>query len=94
MGDTAGSGSGVGGGDDADAAADRLEVALARIAEVLAKSPSMSDEIHESLPGHADIGTAEAATRLDSLIETVRAELIATGSSADKAGPDRQDNKD
>jgi hypothetical protein len=89
MGETTGNGE-----HDAEAAADRLEAALARIAEGLAKSPSMPHETHDSLPGRSDTGTAEAATRLDSLIETVRAELTATGGPVDQTDPERQDNKD
>jgi hypothetical protein len=89
MGETTGNGE-----HDAEAAADRLEAALARIAETLAKSPPMLTEPHQSLPGHTDIGTAQAATRLDSLIETVRAELIATGAPSDQTEPDRPDNPD
>ena len=89
MGETTGNGE-----SDANAAAERLEAALARIAEGLAKSPSMPHETHESLPGRSDFGTAEVATRLDSLIETVRAELTATGGPDDKTDPDRPDNKD
>ena len=82
------------GGDDAEAAADRLEAALARIAETLAKSSPMLNEPHQSLPGHPDIGKGQVASRLDSLIETVRAELIATKGPSDKTAPDQQDNKD
>lgn len=57
--------------DDAEAASVRLEAALARIADGLAKSPP----VQEPPPAVAD--TARLAARLDELIERVRGELAA-----------------
>lgn len=68
MGETTGTGV-----DEAEAAAERLETALARIAEGLAKTAPARDPASGAGPD-----TAVLAERLDGLIEIVRAELTAT----------------
>ena len=68
MGETTGTGV-----DEAEAAAGRLETALARIAEGLAKTAPARDPASGAGPE-----TAALAERLDGLIEIVRAELTAT----------------
>lgn len=57
--------------DDPDAAADRLEAALERIARLAAVRPAHA---HGSIPD-ADLSVAEIAERLDSLIGRLRAAL-------------------
>ena len=62
-------------GDEAEAAAERLEAALARIAAGLAQQPPARDAA-------AGPDNAALAARLDGLIDRVRAELTATAGLA------------
>ena len=55
--------------EDADAAADRLEAALDRIAQAAAREPAMPAE--QNPPA----GSKELATRLDALIDRLRTAL-------------------
>lgn len=63
-------------GDEAEAAAERLEAALARIAAGLAQQPPARDA------AAAGPDNAALAARLDGLIDRVRAELTATAGLA------------
>ena len=57
--------------EDPDAAADRLEAALERIARLAAVQPA----VVQSAPLDSDLSVAEIAERLDSLIGRLRAAL-------------------
>ncbi|HBK09162.1 MAG TPA: hypothetical protein DDZ81_25440 [Acetobacteraceae bacterium] len=57
--------------ENPDAAADRLEVALERIANLAAARPA---PVHPPIPD-SDLSVAEIAERLDSLIGRLRAAL-------------------
>jgi hypothetical protein len=57
--------------EDPDAAADRLEAALERIARLTAVRPASSN----SPPPDSDLSIPEIAERLDSLISRLRAAL-------------------
>jgi hypothetical protein len=62
--------------DDADAAADRLEVALERLAALTGTLRSASDATEDSPPAPANSAAAEEiASRLDGLIDRLRAAL-------------------
>ncbi len=65
------------GADEAEAAAERLEAALARIATGLSKPAPAGDAAPATAPDTAALDTAALASRLDGLIERVRAELTA-----------------
>jgi hypothetical protein len=70
--------------EEAEAAAERLEAALARIAEGLARPVPEPGPAPEAGPDTAMPGMAILAARLDGLIERVRAELTASAGVADK----------
>jgi hypothetical protein len=67
--------------EDPDAAADRLEAALERIARLAAVQPAASQAMSsqpgpsQAVPSDSDLSVPEIAERLDSLIGRLRAAL-------------------
>jgi hypothetical protein len=62
--------------EDPDAAADRLEAALERIARLAAVQPAPSQPASsQAAPSDSDLSVPEIAERLDSLIGRLRAAL-------------------